>query len=499
MNLPSPRAAALFLLALVHRLLTVAFPPRAALPTYVGPLSLAFLVKDGGVEASLAMLTRELTDTTAEMVKTKTALETQYRELTTHFSGVKNDSAEIRAKVDEQAKVYADLSEKHSRLIETVNALKKELDAPIFTGGSVLADHDRKASIELARAKFLYEGGDELDFVVNEKELVDVSAYRSALRKMMRVGIETKANVIRSFNDAERKAFEASSMDAAFFIPEVLGIEQDCNVLCSQIVDLYQPVNVSRSNFMFPRVLDYGAIGSYECDAKCDAELGPAGNITWEQGKTFDWRGAFCMQKKTLQEANYDLLGFMMRSIMRSYGINRNRSLIVGDGVNEPLGWLTADCFTKNQTAGLKFNHVDFRRFLSSCPVEYGEVTATMHQNVFAYLASATDSEGRFIFGDGMMTYSPDDVTDRIRISNCLPDPTNGGTLGSAAAPFVAGSFIAAAGNWRTAFASVSKRPVFVEQYVGGSSAWCSKYQFGAEDGGFTQCCAAARTLYVGP
>jgi hypothetical protein len=39
---------------------------------------------------------------------------------------------------------------------------------------------------------------------------------------------------------------------------------------------------------------------------------------------------------------------------------------------------------------------------------------------------------------------------------------------------------------------------MWMEQYIGGSSAWCVKYQFGAEDGGFAMCCPAARTLVVG-
>jgi hypothetical protein len=121
-----------------------------------------------------------------------------------------------------------------------------------------------------------------------------------------------------------------------------------------------------------------------------------------------------------------------------------------------------------------------------------------MHQNVFAYFASMVDNTGRFIFGDGLMGFSPNDVRDSIRISNCLPDATAGGTLGSADDPFVAGDFILAAGVWERAYAAVNHRPMFMEQYEGGSSAWCVKYQFGAKDGGFVACCPAARTLTAG-
>lgn len=499
---PRPGKIAKKRVGIVSYLFAVAFPP--ARDWRAGPLAGLHFVKEAPTDVEAALrktldsLTADLSGIADEMKKAKEATEKQFKDLTTHFSGVKGDNDEVKKSVEQHTKDYADLVAKTNSLVASFDALKKEIDAPIFRGGSDLAEADHKAAIELQKARFMYNGGSEVDFKVDETKLVKTADYRSALYKLMGVGPKTKDEVIRSFTDAETKAFEASGLDTAFFVPQVLGIEVDCNILCSQITDLYSPVNVTRSTFMFPVVKSYADIGSYTCDAACDAELGEAGNITWVNGHTYDWRGAFCLQKKTIQEANYDLLGFMMRSIVRSYGINRNRALITGDGKNEPLGWLKADLFPKIKTAAGKFDHVAFRRFMSSCPVEYGAVVATMHQNVFAYLASATDGEGRFIFGDGLMTFSPDDVRERLRISNCLPDPTEGGVKGDTANPFVAGSFVAAAGNWSTAYASVSKRPIFVEQYVGGSSAWCTKYQFGAEDGGFIQCAPAARTLVIG-
>lgn len=95
------------------------------------------------------------------------------------------------------------------------------------------------------------------------------------------------------------------------------------------------------------------------------------------------------------------------------------------------------------------------------------------------------------------MTYSPENAGERIRISNCLPDATDDGTKGDEDNPFVAGDFIAAAANWETAFKAVSRKPMSMEQYIGGSTKWCVKYQFGAEDGSFVGCCPAGRILRV--
>lgn len=449
----------------------------------------------------LEIIHKDIGDISTALKSRQDLLEKQYNELTEKFGGVELSKLDdtLKVEVQERTAQYAETAKQVQQLEKALDDIKKELDAPIHKGGKDLAESDRAAAVELQKRAFLFKGGDEFDFRPDMENLVKAADYRSACRKLVaRGGLEEKSAILKSFSDGERKAFEAASLDSAFFMPEMLGIEVDCEIECAELLDLYAQVSVTRSNFMFPHVQSYGDIGSYQCDAKCDAELGPEGNIQYRNGKTFDFRGVFCFQRKVLQEANYNLLDFMFRAAARSHRINRNRSLITGDGINEPLGWLTADCFTKIATTGLAFNHQIWRRFLASAPVEYGSVVATMHQNVFAYLASAVDANGRFIFGDGDMSFGPDRVRDSIRISNCLPDATAGGTRGSVASPFVAGDFLAAAGNWKMAYAAVSKRPMFMEQFIGGSSAWCVKYQFGAEDGGFVMCCPAARTLVVG-
>lgn len=454
-------------------------------------------------------LMQELHDVTAGIEKTRKEMDDKYRELHNRFDGQKSDNSELTKQVQDTAKEYAALAATLQSLGEQMNDVKKQLDAPIHRSEKDLADSDRAAAIELQKRAFLSKtaGATEDDFREDLENLVDARVYRQVSKKLLEVGIKSKAEIIRNFSTDEKKAFDMASLDIAFFSPEMLGLEIDCNIECWSLTDLYGQETVSRSSFMYPKIESYGDIGSYDCDAKCDAELGPEGNIRYLNGKTYDFRGVFCFQRKVLQEANYDLLGFMMRAAQRSYRINRNQALITGDGTNQPLGWLTADCFRKISTpqrasggdvAIPSFNHVDYRRFIAAHPVEYGSVVATMHQNIFAYLASATDNSGRFIFGDGDMTFSPDAVRDRIRISNCLPDATEGGTLGDKANPFVVGSFLLAAANWEMAYKAVSKRPMFMEQYEGGSTAWCVKYQFGAEDGGFVGCCPAGQTLVVG-
>lgn len=466
----------------------------------------AFLVKEAppdlkAAEALMKPLLDEMSGIVAALEKSKKDSEAHYTELHNHYNGVKTDNEDLKKTVLKHTEEYAALITRQQMLQQALDQVKKELDAPIIKGGRDLEISDREAAIELQRRAFLFKGGSDFDFKPDLDNLVEAKHYRSAVRKLVNfVGIETKEKVVRTFTEYERKAFEASSLDSAMFSPELLGIEINCIITCAELLDLYSSVTVSKSTFMYPQVLSYGDIGKYDCDAKCDAEYGPEGNIQFKGGSVSDFRGVFCFQRKVLAEANYDLLGFMYQAAARSHRINRNRSTIVGTGINEPTGWLTANCFSSRKTPTNLFTHVDMRAFmLGSVPMEYGDLVTVMHQNTFAYLACMVDSVGRFIFGDDALTFRPSDVVDSIRISNCLPDPTNGMTLGSTAAPFVTGSFIAATGAWKAAYYVVEKKPLFIEQWLGKSTAWCVAYSFGAEDGGFVACCPAAAILTVGP
>lgn len=452
---------------------------------------------DSAIAQQVETLAEQISTIQQLLEKNNTALNDQYKELSQSVSGSTKVDEETRATVKEQAKKYSELTKANQDLTDALTALQKQMEAPVFQGKSAI-DANVEMSIELQRRVHLSQGKLPEEFVPNNDLIIDPIAYRSAAMKMMRVGIEKKEQVFRSFNEPERKAFEAASLDSALFSPEMLGFELDCNTLCNGLIDLYDSVSVSRSNFMYPVVKDYGAVGEYTCDARCDADFGPEGNITFNNGKTYDFRGIFCFNKKVLQEANYDLLAFMMKTVTRTYAMNRNRALMVGDGINEPRGWMAANCFPVLLTPGDNINHVDWRRFLSAVPTKYGDVVTVMHPNMFAYLASAVDANGRFIFGDGLMSYNPSDVRDRIRVSDCLPDATNNNQLGGVDNPFPAGSFLAASGNWPTAYTTVNKRPLWMEQWEGGSTAWCVKYVFGAEDGGFTKCCDAVRVLNAG-
>src|SRR6188768_2640095 len=183
-------------------------------------------------EEALALLSKELGDITGLLTKNRSETEQQYKDLTNHFGTVKADSDELKKTVLKHAEEYAALVAQQQALTQALDQVKKELDAPIIKGGNDLVESDRKAGVECQKRAHIFKGGSEDDFKPDMNNLIDASAYRSAVRKMMQVGIESKQKVVRSLSEIERKAFEASSLDSAFFSPELLGIEVNCIIEC---------------------------------------------------------------------------------------------------------------------------------------------------------------------------------------------------------------------------------------------------------------------------
>ena len=162
-------------------------------------------------DEALAILTKELEGITGMLTKNKVDVEQQYKDLKAHYDGVKADNDAVKAQVAQHVAEYTALCAQQQSLQQALDTLKKEMDAPIFKGGNDLANADTEAAIELQRRAFLFKGGEAEEFKPDMSNLVDATQYRSAVRKLMKVGIESKEKIVRSFNDYERKAFEAAS------------------------------------------------------------------------------------------------------------------------------------------------------------------------------------------------------------------------------------------------------------------------------------------------
>lgn len=451
-------------------------------------------------EVTLDQLRRELSEAVDVARKYLAAGSDSVRELSDLKSRVATLDSEMAARIKETSERAADAYAKAQAAVEVASELRRHLSRPFMDAGAT-AEHDAKASEMLQFQLHLNRGLSKDTFVYEPEKAVPIPVYRNICRKMMMIGVQTPQEFRAKLSSAERTVYEATMLDSGFFVPQVLGMMEDCTTECAYLLDLYEQITVSRQTFSWPRVEDVGNLGDYHPVPACDFPDGQAGAVSTANGRTYDFRGTFCFDRAHLNEAQFDLLDFMIRTAQRSYRIKRDAALMTGDGIDRPLGWMSANCFPKEQFGTGNPTAKDIRQFLTMVPRKYGPVTAIMHPRMLAYIMSMTNADGLFLFQPGQMMVDIVDgqTRDGVRVSECLPDPTAGGTLGSTTAPFVGGSFLMAAGNWPMAYAAVTQMPLQFQQHIGRSSMACVVYQFMAKDGGFVKCCDAARILQVAP
>ena len=452
---------------------------------------------DESRELTLDQLRSELATAVSVAKKHISAGAENLRELEDLKSRVAQRDDELGRRIQEASERAADAYAKAQAAIEAAAEIRRHINRPIMDAAST-EDHDRKANEIIQLQIHLNKGLQAETFEYRPEESFPISVYRNICRKMMLVGgPKTKREFEAGLTSQERRVYEASMLDSGFFVPQALGMVEDCNTECAYLLDLYAQISVNLHNYTYPRIEDYGSLGDYNCSTACDFPEGLAPNMATASGRVYDFRGTFCFDRAHLSEARVDLLDFMIRAAQRSHRIKRNEALINGDGIDRPKGWLRADCFQRLSFPETNAPARNVRYFLSLVTRKYGPVTAVMHPRMYAYLMAQTSQDGQFLFrpGDLMLDIVDGQNTMGIRLSECMPDPTANGTLGSTANPFANGAILMAAGTWSEAYAAVTHTPLQFQQHIGRSSMACVVYQFLAKEGGFVKCCDAVSLL----
>ena len=406
-------------------------------------------------------------------------------------------NAETQTKIADMALQLATLAEVSGEAKAQIEYFSKSLDRPQFGTDKDVADFDHKSSEDIARHKHVLKNESAEGFTFDRDMILSSTALHGALNKMMRSHSLSEFLEKRALlNDLEKKAISIATIGQGFMLPQMLDILKDCNIICASIVDLYDTIQVARPTFKFPVIADYGKLGYYGCADDCAATFGQDANITIETQEVKDWRGAFCMHEDVIKYASFDFMQIMVESIERSRIITQNQALIAGDGKNEPMGWAKANKFPIFTTAEVGgFTPQDLRLFMCKGPVEFGKLTAVMHNYVFAYMAAHINSYGEFIFGQGDMGFNAQSIPD-IRVTKCLPDATANNSLNGGAAPFVSGSFLMTIADWKLAYKRWVLEPMTVRpNFVTGP--YCQQWTFRERSGGSVFCANAGHTLTV--
>lgn len=457
---------------------------------------MAIEIKEFTPEAISALAT-ELESNLKE-AKSATALE--FKNVRDAMAG--KADAEAVTKLSEN---YAASVQRFQDLTNAVEDIKKQVEHPAFGTAAEVDDEIRKSAIQHARKMFDLTNTDpDKDF---DEKTVDVTSARfvsKALRKLSKA----KDNIdfqdrFNKLDADEKKALTFSQMDSYFLSPEILSMMRDCYFEPAGLFDLYDTFSLTKSSFMYPFIKDHTLLGGYICSDQCGTVQAAEANIQFRSGRVFDWRGTFCATTQVLQESSIDLLATMAREMALSKRITSNKAWIAGDGVNEPLGWLTnGGIFPKVKTgAPGKFTASDLRGFPARVPPEFGQPTTVMHPNTLAVVMVMTNAYGEFLFGEGELFFDPDKLAKSCRMSRYMPEIAWNVTPGTATAPAdisaPADSLVAASAVWKKAYMVPEKMPLGMRQGFQVFGPWCSQWHFWAQDGGEPVCGEAGRILVI--
>lgn len=407
---------------------------------------------------------------------------------------------EIKSRIEAHAKSLTDALSVAQVARDLAMDVRRQMSHPLAGTAKDIQDFDGSMQAYLAEAVHRFTASADAPFTYDAQNAIPVAKYREVARKLIsRVGLSSRASVLQAMSPEERLIASHSALDSGFFVPQVLSVTKDCTYECADLLDLYQRIAVSAPSFHYLVVDSHGVYGQYVCPSTCTAPGVEPMRIRMEAGETKSFRGAFCFNREVLQRSVVDLFTFVLQAINRSYRVARNRAYMIGDGVNEPMGWVTANAFPVRTVPGNAVTAALFRTFWFSLPTQWLPGTIVMHPNMMRWLAAQTNTVGDFLFFSGVMFPPVDQATQGVRLSDCLPDPTQSFTVGLAGGVFPPDTMLAAVGNWSQAYRIFELSPLRVQQLEAQSNMFCVSYEFAAEDGGQVFCADAARILRTAP
>lgn len=422
--------------------------------------------------------------------------EDSFRALKAELENTKAASAEQVDKVGRIATELAETKAQNDAIKSTLDAIKRQADSPVYAREPEANDHIRKSTIAFAREAHVAKHGDDREFRDDAVETGHLIALKSAQRKLLTANNEASyQHALSEMSAEERKSMSLAQLDGYLFMPEMQTVFRDCFLEPVGLGDLYDTFSVSKMSIQTPVIKDHAKLGGYICSSTCGTIAAAANNISVVTDRVYDWRGTWCATTASLEESAVNLMARMAAEMALSKRMTSNEAWINGDGVNQPKGWLNANCFPKVRTSAVgALTAADLRAFMNSLKYEYGRATVVMHPDTLAIVATMSDANGRFLFGDGALFMMTPDMSDMIRLTRYVPAlaPTAPGVYAS-------GSFVAAAAVWKKAYqVPVRRNMIMQESFSGvGGTPWCKTFNFWAQDGGSTTCCEAGSILNI--
>lgn len=371
----------------------------------------------------------------------------------------------------------------------SINELYKKVGRP----GAEVSDNDAK---ERAAARELLEIKHELKipkkdpdhpFKPTEDEIKTAMIYRKALPAMMAT---TDHNTLP---DEFRKSLTSFAFGSNSFImaPEISNRVISCIVDPTDLTGLMDSMTISSPSVRFMIDNQRMAVAGWACEASCFAN-NPQPDLQEGLGeieiKPETLRYVVCASRDLLEDASINIEQWMIRKVSDGIRTTINQTLVMGDGVGKPIGFLNPNagipiCDTSVLTPVGQITWQDLVMLKYEIPMEWHMgCTYLMNQRTFALLLTMSDPNGRpMISNFGTMGFSF--CGSPIQIVSQMPDVAPGATP-------------VAFGNWKRVYMIVWRKAITMQQDPY-SAGFCVLYKFEARVGGGILCPNAARLLRI--
>ena len=325
-------------------------------------------------------------------------------------------------------------TEDHTSALD--NLLKSERFTSVAAGEADTDGEVRKSAVKYYKSihEFHHKADKSSTFnpnAIDDDKVKEYAAVRSAFAKMVRS--DAAAGMGFGFTPEEQKAISTVSHGDRYFLPtEISNQVIRCFTEESDIVGLFQNVNMSGHNLVLPVEPQEGVYADWTCEGSCDSEdsdLQQWGNITLTPQEI---RAKGCVTRTMARDSAIDVEQALGNVARRSFTRQFTRDYISSSTKGGMQGAFEKGNHVSVDTVNsLEVNPIDLVRLAKSFPSQFRNGARwLMNCNTEAFICTMQKPNGDFYFdldSDTLLRY-PVVTVDQMAD---LTDPENalvGGT-----------------------------------------------------------------------
>jgi HK97 family phage major capsid protein len=285
-------------------------------------------------------------------------------------------------------------------LEESINDIYRRVQRPGADGGYE-PGVERKDAILMCQDRHSWlhqkQDGQRVDYTPSSREIEDAIAAQRAMRNLIWTGD------FRRLSAEDQKSLSAFSFGNSDWMlaPAVSSRVLSCLTDRSDFLSLFLQETISSGSIIYPVDNSEFEGAGWSCEFSCDgpgASLAPIGQL---EIKAESLRARICATPDILQDASYNLEGWLIQKASRAFRHQIAQAVMTGDGNDKPLGLLSSQsgipiCDSSAATTPGEFSCQDLVSLKYQVPEEFfTNGTYMMNQRTLALCLTMTDGAGR--------------------------------------------------------------------------------------------------------